>query len=382
MELRVLSDDHATAFREHILGALDARRAADQAIDNPPVRRHLGLADDDCVLDVRAGDPGVLADGRVGTDVAPVLDRHALGDRRGAAHDRPAFDRGRLGELDAAAHLGTLLDGTVERAAPAFEHEPVRFEDVFGLAGVLPPPLDDVRVDLVAVVEQQLNSVGDLEFPPPRGFEAVDRVEDGRREHVDADEREVARRVVGLFDQSRDVSLVVDLRDSELPGIVDVLEGDTRPVVAGLEAFDQFRDPLVQDVVAEVHDEVVVADELPCTAGRMREPERIPLDDVRDVDAVLRPVTDEVLDLLAAEVPEDDPDLGDTGLLEVLDGVLQDRLVRDRDELFRSGVRDRPEPRSSPAREDDALHRQWSCSSQSIGILSVSGGKRSSSGSS
>ena len=76
----------------------------------------------------------------------------------------------------------------------------------------------------------------------------------------------------------------------------------------------------------------------------MCEPERSSLNDVRDVDAVLGPVAEKFLNLVASFVPEDDADLGDPRLLEVLDGVLEDGLVRDGDELLRSRVRDRTEP--------------------------------------
>jgi hypothetical protein len=64
----------------------------------------------------------------------------------------------------------------------------------------------------------------------------------------------------------------------------------------------------------------------------------IALDDVGDVDAVLRAIAEGCLDFFAAFVPEDDADLGDAGLFEVLNCVFEDWFVRDWNELFRSSM--------------------------------------------
>ena len=113
---------------------------------------------------------------------------------------------------------------------------------------------------------------------------------------------------------------------------------------------------LLQHVVAEVHDEVVVAEEVAGDQNAVREAERIRLRDVRELDAELRAVAERGLDLGAALGGDDHADVLDARRGHVLDHVEQDGLVRDRDELLGARVGDRPQPGAGAARQDQALH--------------------------
>ena len=84
----------------------------------------------------------------------------------------------------------------------------------------------------------------------------------GRREHVDPDEREVAARLGRLLDQPDDATFGVEFGDTELLRVVDARQQDLRVGAAALELVDQIGDATDDEVVAEVHDEVVVAQEL------------------------------------------------------------------------------------------------------------------------
>ena len=94
------------------------------------------------------------------------------------------------------------------------EDQPVGLEHVLELAGVLPPAVDEVRPHLEAAVDQVLDGVGDLELVAEARLDALHRVEDRRREHVDADQREIALRLLRLLDQPDDPA-VGQLGDAE-----------------------------------------------------------------------------------------------------------------------------------------------------------------------
>ena len=70
-----------------------------------------------------------------------------------------------------------------------------------------------------------------------------------------------------------------------------------------------------------------------------------------------RAVTGRGLHLVAGLRGDDDPDLLDPGLGHRLDPVEQHGLVGHRDQLLGAGVGDRPQPRPSAARQDQALER-------------------------
>ena len=70
-----------------------------------------------------------------------------------------------------------------------------------------------------ARVHQVLDRVGDLELAAAGRLDRARRVEDRRREHVDADEREVGLRLGRLLDQPRDPPVAVELRDAVVLGV-------------------------------------------------------------------------------------------------------------------------------------------------------------------
>ena len=78
-----------------------------------------------------------------------------------------ALEPGARLDHHAAVDLGVdqlALDAALDRV----EHEPVGREHVLEPAGVLPPALDDVRLDAHAAVDQVLDRVGDLELAAGR----------------------------------------------------------------------------------------------------------------------------------------------------------------------------------------------------------------------
>ncbi len=122
-----------------------------------------------------------------------------------------------------------------------------------------------------------------------------------------------------------------------------------------LELGDELGQTLLEHVVAEVHDEVVVAQEVPGDAHTVSQAERGILGEVGHVDAEPGPIADRGSDFLAG-VADDDADLADPGGRHVLDPVEQDRLVGDRDQLLGLGMGDRAQTSTRAAGEDEALH--------------------------
>ncbi len=98
----------------------------------------------------------------------------------------------------------------------------------------------------------------------PRGgrLDPVDRLEDGGVEHVDADQRQVALRLLGLLDQAPDLAFVGQLGDAELLGVRHLGEQDLGVAAQGAELVHQAGDAAGDQVVAQVHDERRAGQEL------------------------------------------------------------------------------------------------------------------------
>src|SRR5581483_1692977 len=121
------------------------------------------------------------------------------------------------------------------------------------------------------------------------------------------------------------------------------------------EGRDEVCDAVPEQVVAEIHDERRVAEELLGGEDGMREPERRVLLDVRDRDTEAFALAGHVADLPARLRRDDDPDLADAGRGQRLDPVEEDGLVRHRHELLGARVGDRAEAAAGAPGEDQAF---------------------------
>ncbi len=282
------------------------------------------------MLDLRAVDVAALTDGRVGPDVA-VDQVRARPDHGRPAHRRALEPRARLDD-DAALDLRVdqlAVDAPLDRV----EDQAVGLEHVLEPAGVLPPALHDVRLDALAGVDEVLDRVGDLQLAARAGLDRAGGVVDHRREEVDADEREVRLRLRRLLGE-RDHTVAVQLGDAVVLGVGHRRQQDQRVGSVGLERPDEVLDAALQQVVAEVHDERVAAEERLGRQHRMGEARGLVLDDVGDPHAELRAVAGRRADLVAGLGRDDDPDLLDAGVGHRLDAVEEHRAVGDRDELL------------------------------------------------
>jgi hypothetical protein len=121
------------------------------------------------------------------------------------------------------------------------------------------------------------------------------------------------------------------------------------------ELLDELRDALVEQVVAQIHDEGIAADEALADLDGVRQASRRVLLDVGDLDPPPRAVADGGTNL-RLRVADDNADFTNAGVGDRFDPVEQHGLVGDRHELFGAGVGQRPEPRALPAAENQSLH--------------------------
>ena len=202
-----------------------------------------------------------------------------------------------------------LSSSTVSLNAPfqCVQDQPVCLEDVFELAGVFPPTLDDVRPHGEAAVDQVLDRIRDLELVPEARRDLVHRVEDLRAEHVHADQRQVPYRLLRLFDQTHHVA-IAELRDAEHLRVGYARKQDLRRGLLARELIDEMRDAFVEQIVAEVHHERIRSDERLADLDGMGEAARRVLFDVLDTNAPFRSVADGRSDF-RLRLADHDPDV-------------------------------------------------------------------------
>ena len=207
---------------------------------------------------------------------------------------------------DAAFDARLLVDGALVRGLEGLEDVAVALEQWILLAGVDPPALEDFVRDPVTVVEEPLDRVGDLELAPRRRLDrrAPRRGCCGRRG--------TRRQARGLTAAARASRRAARRHRSRSPRRHRTV-GGPRPSPAGSglrrgrplasrgrsRTVDELDKALLEHVVAEVHHEVVVAEEVAGDQNAVGEPERRVLGYVGDGNAPARAVTDRGADLLA-----------------------------------------------------------------------------------
>src|SRR6266704_2585819 len=340
------------AFREAVPRTPDRDRSANEAVHDLVGALNDRIPDDDRCFDVRADDDGAF---------------HHTSRR----NDRPFPDS------HTSFNGRALFDCAVNSPLDVVEEKVVRLEDVLRLPGVLPPTLHDGGPDPTALFPQLVEGFRDLELVAPRWLLPPDDREDIFPEQVDSDQGELGLGRLRFLDQGDDVPLGVELRDAELLRVRDATEHHLGVIAFRLELVDHATDSALEDVVAQVDAERVVTGKRLRAKDRMGDSLRCALYDVGDIDAPLRAVPQKFPDLPGLVVPEDDADVRDLRVAEILEAVEHVRLVCDRDQLLRAGVRERSESSTGSPCEDDPLHRVAFMSSRQarnvgMGLFNVS----------
>ena len=166
----------------------------------------------------------------------------------------------------------------------------------------------------------------------------------------------------------------VQLGDAELLRGLDVRQQDLGVRLLGQELAHERRDAALDEVVAQVHDERLAADERLRDLDRVRQPERGLLLDVGDLKTERGAVADRGANLRLAvhhhrqrlagavvglqqlaRVADHDPHVGDAGVAQRLEPVVEDRLVGDRDQLLGAGVGERAQAGPAPSGKHEAF---------------------------
>lgn len=304
----------------------------------------------DAVLDFHVPERGVATDAREGADVG-VLDDDVLPEDDGA-DDLAASHAGRLGDDDPAREARSL-NLPLDVMFDPFEEQPVGVEQIRGAARVLPPALDTPTHDLSAALDQALDAVRDLVFAACRGWHTVENLEDLRREAVQASDREIARRNLGLFDKALDL-IPFKFGDPEGSRVRHLNQRDERRRAALLKLFDERPSTVLEEVVAEVHAEVVLTDPFARGQDGMPQAELLVLVDQGDRGPLN--LLHRMLDLLAGDVGDNDPDVRDARAHQRVNGVVDDRLASDAQHRFGTGERQWTEASAQTGSRNDGFH--------------------------
>src|SRR6267378_409555 len=230
-----------------------------------------------------------------------------------------------------------------------------------------------------ALVRQQLrDGVGELDFPSSAGRQLAEQLEDARRQHIAADDRESRRRFgrPGLLDDAVDAGDVgagaLDGHDTVALRLVagHFLDAEERGAFArkNLRHARHGRRLRVHQVVGEDHRERVVADDRPGAQHRVAQAERLGLADIDAARALgqhradhveqhalvlalelglqLVGLVEVVLDRALVAAGHEDH-LGDSRR-RLLDRVLDQRLVDDRQHLLRARLGHRQKAAAEP----------------------------------
>ena len=208
--------------------------------------------------------------------------------------------------------------------------------------------------------------VGDLELAAAGGRQALDHVERVRSQEVDADRDQVRLRLRRLLLEPHDLALRVELRDAEPLRVGDLVQEGPGAPGAGLEGLGRGLEPVAaEDVVAQDDAERVVADEVAGEPDRVRDAEGAALVAIRQLEAEVPAVAQQLDDVTDALAADDDHDLADPHARERVERVVDHRPVVDRQQVLVGDEREREQPARRAARQDESLHRRHASTGQS-----------------
>ena len=234
------------------------------------------------------------------------------------------------------------------------ENKAVCFEQVGRFARILPPTGDFAVTDLVAVLNEICVGIGNFKLPPCARLDVLHRFENMMIIDVNSRHRKTALRVLRLFLDTDDLA-VLDDRNAEPFRVVHPREGEEAVASARLEFVDETLHAADDHVIAEIEDEIVLADEFLRNPHDVGETERGLLRNVGDLHPPLLSVPDGALNFVAVGIAND-ADLLDTGIDCRFDCVMQNGFIGNRDEMLVLRVRERAETRASSAAGDQSFH--------------------------
>ena len=200
--------------------------------------------------------------------------------------------------------------------------------------------------------------IGDLELTPSGGREVGDDIERIRSQEIDANRDEITLRHGGLLFKPEDCAVRPEFGDTETLGIGDPVEhGSGTPRAFFERRRDVGQSRPAENVVPENDAEGVVTDEVPGEADRVGDAESPALIPVRQIEAEVGPISQQLHDVTDTLAADDDHDLPNAHSRERLERVVDHRPVVDRQEVLVRDDREREQSGGGAASEDEAFHR-------------------------
>src|SRR5688572_7775462 len=237
----------------------------------------------------------------------------------------------------------------------ALSHVVARANEAFEGAGIGPPAVER-GVRQIAAAEVFVVDVSDLQLATSRRLEGLGDGKDIVVVHIDANDREIAGRIRRLLDDLRDLP-ALELHHAETLRIGHFLEKDLGARGLREEVCNGVLDVLLDDVVAEDHDDLVAIGEVFREFERIGDAALAFLIGVLEVfDTQLLAVLQELEKVSRVLPAGHDENLVQAGPREAFDRVIDHRPVVYRQQVLVGDQRERPEARPEAASEDDAFH--------------------------
>ncbi len=219
-----------------------------------------GVVEDDGRLHARVLQSAAPAERAERAHVAVLDDAPGTDDRR-TDEDRALDARARL-DHDGPVHPAERVDGALDAGFDGLQQDAVAVEEVVQGSGVLPEPRVDRAAHVAVVAHQPLDRVRDLQLAPPAGLGVAHGLVDLRGEAEGAGDGEVAAGPGGLLLQGGDPVPAVQFGDAVRAGVGDLRQQQLGRGPVPAEGLQFLADAGGEDVVAQVHHEVVVGEEV------------------------------------------------------------------------------------------------------------------------
>src|SRR5512139_606408 len=177
-----------------------------------------------------------------------------------------------------------------------------------------------------------------------------------RRKNINTDKRKVGGRVVGLFDQSYDMSAASHFGDAELSRVFDLFKQDERIGFLLCKLLHKFLYVPADEIIPEVHNKRGLLKELVCSFNRVGKTRRSVLQDVRYPGVPPLAVSHRLFDLIAGLRRYDDAYVADAGMYDVVDAIKKDGPVCNWNKLLCAGIGQRSESSAPASAKDQGLH--------------------------
>ncbi len=332
-DLAVVADHEAKSLG-FVVGTGQLNIDSNQAVGDATMKFHdLAFFTQDAVFNFGMAYPSTVADGGEGTHIA-VFQEAVLPDYSRSAHG--AVDQfAALADLHAAGNSGTVVQVSVHGYFSHFvEDHAVGFQHVVFLPGVQPPGGENVAIYPVAGGNQLLNSVGNLQFASAAGLDLINGRVNLGIEEIDAHQGQVALGFGRLLFQAVDATVRIEQSNAKRAGVCHFLEKDEGIGATLFEALHQRTYTVLDEVVAQVHDEGRILQERTGRLHRMGQTEGLRLQYVVDFDAPAAAVANAFFYIIAGFGADDDADFFDAGINKRFNAVKQDGFVGHRQKLF------------------------------------------------